>query len=204
MSGGTWQGWMPREGTTDQRIIDHVYYENGYEMPDSLDSKYVIDIGANIGTFSRLCAERGATVLAYEPHPDNYERLCDHVKGMTVTPVQVGLGPDYQPAKLWIHESNTGGHSITERVGERSIDITALPLAYVLNSFPCDILKLDCEGAEVYAFESILSGNHSRVPEIVCEIHEPDLTVKMAIVARLEQFYVATNIFQADWRFVHR
>jgi FkbM family methyltransferase len=195
--------WHERPDTTDRRIIDHVYVENGYDMPPSLEGKHVIDIGANIGAFSRLCAERGAIVVAYEPFPSSYELLCENVAGLEVATMMVGLGPYYGTANLWIHESNMGGHSITEKVGDNNVVIRVETLHDILAEDRCDILKLDCEGAEVYAFPTLIAGLHERVPEIVMEIHEQDPTAKQAILDSLAPYYNAHNIFQADWRLTH-
>jgi FkbM family methyltransferase len=196
------EGWKPRDGTTDQRIIDHVYMENGYEMPDDLSGKHVIDIGANIGTFSRLCAERCATVIAFEPYWDSYALLCEHVAGLSVTPMWLGLGPKNGTARLYIHDSNMGGHSITEKVGSGFVTIETVTLDHILMATRCDILKLDCEGAEVFAFPPLIAGLHSRVPEIVMEFHD-ERSIQQAQRDALAPYYHAHNIFQADWRLTH-
>lgn len=71
--------FAPRPHTQDSFIINEVYHENCYRLPDGPDSLSgitLIDIGANIGAFTAACVERGAErVIAFEPDRDNYDQL---------------------------------------------------------------------------------------------------------------------------------
>lgn len=50
----------------------NVYNRNEYELPDSLAGQTVVDLGGHIGSFARLCLDRGAQhVLSYEPLAEN-------------------------------------------------------------------------------------------------------------------------------------
>lgn len=204
-----------RPDSTDLRIIDMVYMRNGYDMPLLMDNMNVIDIGANIGAFTVLCAERGARVYAYEPEPTNYQMLIKNRSRRrtdkeaaiwsTIVCCEAGLGPYNGSARLYIHDGNSGGHSITEKVGERSVPISVMTLHGIMGDFnDVDVLKLDCEGAEIYAIPAILDGLHNRIRTIVMEIHNEIFDEKVAMIQSLEQFYTAENLFQADWKFTHK
>jgi FkbM family methyltransferase len=39
-----------------------------------------VDVGANVGSYSLLAAEAGASVIAIEPSTDNFKRLCENVR----------------------------------------------------------------------------------------------------------------------------
>jgi FkbM family methyltransferase len=73
--------FTPRPYTQDSFIINEVYHDNCYRLPDgpdSLSGPTIIDIGANIGAFVAACMVRGADkVIAFEPERDNYDQLCD-------------------------------------------------------------------------------------------------------------------------------
>src|SRR5882724_10451701 len=71
-----------REGTTDQCVYDEVIGRNCYRVPESLLGKIVIDIGAHIGCFAKLCADRGAErVLSYEIEGSNINTFVENLKG---------------------------------------------------------------------------------------------------------------------------
>src|SRR5438477_8985779 len=72
-----------REGTTDQCVYDEVIGRNCYRVPESLAGGVVIDVGCHIGTFAKLCMDRGADrVIAFELEPENVgiarENLADY------------------------------------------------------------------------------------------------------------------------------
>lgn len=111
----------------------------------------VLDVGANIGAFSVWAAKRwpGAELHAYEPHPQHVHWLSQNVEGIdpavTIHPVAV-VGVKYKPREfLFDGKHNTGECSlrIPGEITGRYVDVVAaseLP--------PCDVLKLDTEGAE--------------------------------------------------------
>lgn len=61
-----------RPGTTDSGIYDRVAAGNCYGLPERFEpGDLVIDVGAHIGCFSYEAVRRGATVIGFEPDPDN-------------------------------------------------------------------------------------------------------------------------------------
>jgi tRNA1(Val) A37 N6-methylase TrmN6 len=68
-------------GSLDTGIIEEVFSLDLYKVDRILKHSVVIDIGANIGTFSLRCAyERDCTVYSYEACEDNYKLLVDNIK----------------------------------------------------------------------------------------------------------------------------
>jgi FkbM family methyltransferase len=63
-----------RHGTSDANVWESVVDRNEYRLPDKFEpNSLVLDIGANIGSFSYACIQRGAAkVIAFEPDPDNF------------------------------------------------------------------------------------------------------------------------------------
>src|SRR5208282_1225154 len=110
---------------------------NCYELPEVLRrAPYgtVIDIGANIGLFTlrskQLWPE--ARVVALEPHPDNFQKLQEHIeinKLRDVEPMQAGIAEKCGCFDLFISPRNIAGHSMYKKTAEsRSISIPTLTL----------------------------------------------------------------------------
>src|ERR1700690_1386405 len=64
-----------RAGTDDSRVLFEIYVQKCYRAAVVKPGTTVIDIGANIGCFSMLAAQKASRVIACEPHPDNIEIL---------------------------------------------------------------------------------------------------------------------------------
>jgi FkbM family methyltransferase len=141
----------------------------------------VIDIGAHIGIFAVLAASKGATVYAYEPTPGSYELLCRNTARWPVVhafPLAVA--------------DTTGTVSFVETAGPASsgnmVVYTAPSQATPSHSFTaksttlaeifsenhieqCDLLKVDCEGAEVEIFKNVPDGVCQKIKNIAMEYH---------------------------------
>jgi len=123
------------------------------KLVDSLDVRAndrVLDIGAHIGAFSRLCAQRGACVVAVEPEPNNIEVLRRNTQefnqqvvvwpaAITDDPAMVAAGY----AKLSIRgKTHTGLHTIvpprdgTTDKHHDTIDVQVIAFKKALEVFP--------------------------------------------------------------------
>ena len=76
----------------------------------------LIDIGANVGLFSRQCARRIGVlrhILCYEPHPENFELLTRNLGGIPgITLMNKGLGHEDARAVFYEDPSNAGNYSL--------------------------------------------------------------------------------------------
>lgn len=188
---------------SDLHIIRCVYADDEYktrlrgewfvENPDF----NVVDVGANIGAFSRLVLDKinsQAAVVAVEANPDNIETLEKNLtgRGKGRAPVVVHGAATYETGDLALMSTvfpgsiNTGGSMLvpTEvaaqsvdpryRFDDRPLPRYTLEQLMQLGEFEyVDILKLDCEGSEF----SILDNSplvEDRVKFIVGEYHGRD------------------------------
>lgn len=182
-----------RQAREMQRVVE-VYAARPYHRYlSSLEAgATIIDIGANIGSFSVLAASRcpGAAVYSYEPFPESYQLLEDNValNGLTgqIHAFNLGVAGAKGQRDLFIDDSQSGGHGMfSDRADSQRITINVVSLADVftdnaLNS--CDLLKMDCEGAE---FEILYGAPEALLQSIrmmVFEIHASRAANKVAEV----------------------
>ncbi len=146
-----------------------------------------IDLGANVGVFTRKMAESGARVYAFEPDPYAFERLQAAVGGYgNVTLIPAAAGAEAGQFRLFRHrdfarspERRTTASSIIE--GKKDMD-EAHPLIVEVKDFvlflralgtPVALLKIDIEGAEVALLERLLSEPEAAaIDRIFVETHE--------------------------------
>ena len=138
---------------TDEIVIREIWEENVYEVDPSRFNKggVVLDIGANIGSFSLFGAYYGAKVYAIEPEPHNLEALKNNIElnkyeeKIIVCPY--GISNYKGVAKI---SDEGGGATIKDDWKEGSeIEIMSLDNFFSLYHIEeVDVLKIDVEGAE--------------------------------------------------------
>jgi FkbM family methyltransferase len=174
---------LPRSGesfTFYENLIQRCYFKKGITLePGSI----VVDIGANIGTFTVLAASivgpRGH-VIAFEPVTKTFERLKRNV-------VLNGLGNvNCQNAAIYSREGTItlqvckkSALAKTQKPNDRGADYlketaSCLTLDRVFKDFKIDrinLLKVDCEGSEHGIFETLSPGAAARIDQISMEVH---------------------------------
>ena len=127
-----------------------------YRAVPHFNGGLVIDIGAGVGTFSAFARRHGCPVLAVEPDPKS--------------------------AKLWHQNVDAGGMLIERPVGNGGFvehreaghgwqtfpGLDEPTLVWSSIAQPCDVLKVDCEGAE-YPF--LIGVDLTMVAYIAVEFH---------------------------------
>lgn len=157
--------------------------EGCYDVPFNPETPPVIlDIGANVGAFTRWAAKRwpGAKIHAYEPQPNNYKLLVETAQGLenVVTSPRAIADRD---CKMFLANGgvNCGEFSLLPEKpqGDKNqygtpwqttdvdvIDAAKLPKA--------DILKIDTEGAEMVILRTLAAaGRLKEFSAIMLEYH---------------------------------
>lgn len=136
----------------------------------------IADIGANVGLFAMHAASRGATVVAFEPHPSAARCFRANTARWRVELHETAVvGAPTDHVTLWLNPERDIRHTIigkdvrTGRPLAEGIEVRAVPIDSVLAQ-PWDLLKLDCEGAE---FEILEHGGDAlrRTRRIIAEVH---------------------------------
>src|SRR5215472_4182213 len=141
--------WCLKETWLDRFYERHV-------GPIGLDWR-IIDIGAGIGDFTVLAAQAAllGTVLAFEPLPDSYRMLADNLvrnacSNVHAEPVAVGR----HGGSLSIGAASGDPLQTTADASRRGSAVVPVPCVtleeVITRLFPeaCDLVKMDCEGAE--------------------------------------------------------
>jgi FkbM family methyltransferase len=116
----------------------------------------VLDVGANIGLISRICAARvGSTgrVIAFEPDPYTrgfLEHNVSRFRNVTVSPI--ALSNENTKAKLHIHpHSGTSNSLVDFEASTEAVEVDCLTIDSFLEANPGMVpgcIKIDVEGAE--------------------------------------------------------
>lgn len=117
------------------RSLDHVRKFN-----------MALDIGANVGLWSRGLCERFGTVIAFEPVTMFRECLVRNVVTKNIVVKDFALGNENTTATMIITEGNTGHtHIDPATIGNGNIEVRRLD---DLDLDHVDYIKMDCEGFE--------------------------------------------------------
>lgn len=138
---------------TDEIVVKEIWEENVYEAHDTHFNRggVVIDIGANIGSFSIYAAYFKAKVYAIEPEPHNLKALKNNIKlnglDLSITVCPYGIS-DYEGIATI---SDTGGGStiVDDGIYGAEINVITLDSFFEKNAIQdVDFLKIDVEGSE--------------------------------------------------------
>jgi FkbM family methyltransferase len=164
------------------QLIDEIWRNQVYTrrpVQFHFEPRLIVDIGANIGTFALYAAARwpDASIHAFEPAPENIERLRQNVAlsrtpGVVCHPSAVGATSGTTTFYL---KADPGWHSIWGDTADTAITVKTTSLGEIadeLDGQSIDLLKLDCEGAEYEILDGRESLLRDRVHQIAMEYHE--------------------------------
>jgi len=165
------ENWLPEGG-------DHYFSYFKEIVPQSV----MIDIGANIGTFTLYMAQKNKKlkIYCYEPDDENFKCLKENIEinqFHTIYPFNLAVGVKNKPVKIFAKENRemgTPGSSTIIR-NSKFKTVNSTTLQNILNDnkiHECDLLKLDCEGAEYDILLSQEEDSFKRINTIILEYHE--------------------------------
>ena len=170
-----------RPGTDDTNIVEEVavseYYRNGRAL--LAGGSTVIDVGGHIGSFSIISALSGARAVILEPVPVNFKLITENVQlnGLQkqVKAINAAVWSSAGEQSLGVADDSTGGSGFWyKKPTVPQIMVRTVRLSEVMASEhidTCDLLKLDCEGAEFEILSSLEPEVWPRIRAIVMEYH---------------------------------
>jgi FkbM family methyltransferase len=147
--------------------------------------KTIYDVGGHIGLitmfFAREAGETG-NVVTFEPNPQNYTAILDHINLNNlpnVSVLQMGLGSRRETLEFMVADSGHGTASSEkqnqyqeEEAQIIQIEIDSLDSQIAVNNLPKpDFIKIDVEGLELDVLRGMTETISDYKPEIFVELH---------------------------------
>ncbi len=176
-----------RKFSIDGGALNDVWFDESYEPNnfgiafDWKACKTIVDIGANIGTFTTFAAYKSphASIVSVEPEPDNLKMLERNVYANDlndrVAVVPAAVGGNDGSVTLHITEKSSGGHSLFHHYGKtRDVEVAMTTLKTLFQKHAIrqvDFLKLDCEGGEYDGLYSLPEEDLAKIRFMAVEYH---------------------------------
>jgi len=144
------------DGFVGQRIALGKYeeYETKLIFRQAQDCSVAIDIGANIGYYSLLLAQRAKKVYAFEPEKNNLKILRKNLginKIKNVEVVAAAVGDKNEKALLYKSGDNFGDHRLWGKGQTEKVDTVRLD--DFIKEKKVDLIKIDTQGWEPAVIE---------------------------------------------------
>ncbi len=197
-----------------ETVIRRDYLQDGVELQPG---QTVIDIGANIGGFTLVAAQvvgDSGRVIAVEPERQTFERLernIAHNGFEQVAALKLAVGGAPGEAVLYTFDNPLmssivrDDHDAVPPEGAQVIEVVTLgQLLDGQGVERCDLLKMDCEGAEYDIVDALDAETAGRIGRIVMETHPVEGRTVDGLTKQLEALGFAVSIGHAHllsaWR----
>lgn len=143
-----YEAWM-----ADNNEVTYQRKQRAYALTRVKQFRRAIDIGGNIGFWSRDFCEQFADVQIFEPDRSNLECLRANLAGKNNYKIhEVGLSNERGEVSFYVSPTTSGGHSVfREQVFELSVNQTTIPV-HCLDEYAftdVDLIKIDTQGSEL-------------------------------------------------------
>ena len=155
-------------------------YKSYTNIIDIQKSDIVIDIGANIGLFTVLAAQKAKIVFSFEPMKNNVEFLKKNVEMNDLKNVNIyNIAIAGENERRHIHTTgSTTAYNLFTKSNEEvqnEILIECKKLRNFMDEIEiiqCDFLKMDCEGCEFEILLKMPENYLKRIKTICMEFHD--------------------------------
>lgn len=172
----------------DESVFREVFLDRDYMVLDDIISEasgVILDVGAHIGLFSVYVRglNDNVKIFAYEPEPVNFSAMKEHFKENHVEGVvakNVAVTAKDGETVLYLSE-DSHNHSIWNFF-KKEVKQVKVPTVSMRKIFEkdlgrrgvqfCDLVKMDCEGAEFEILESMDDNLFKKIGSFYIEYHE--------------------------------
>ena len=153
--------WLPDTDVHFEKMISKRVSKGGPAeyQDDTRDEVYkfvkdfdtVVDVGANVGFWSKPLTKKFKRVIAFEPMQQVYECLELNTQGLNVDIHKFALGEQNSTVNIIYNEENTGASTVdTSSYDNGNIKIKTLDS---LNLPKFGLLKVDCERFDLHVLK---------------------------------------------------
>ncbi len=169
----------------------------------------IYDVGANWGIFSLKFHNKAKQVYAFEPVSETYQRLCDKIQEINannIKPFKIALSDSEQEISIHTYDNdafNTIYRRDAEQVEHYTLNYTgeeiikAVPLDKFIveqDILPPDIIKMDIEGAELFALKGARKTIKESMPLMIVEF-----SIDNTLNAGYKRDEILTELKQYDY-----
>ena len=214
--------WGDRFKLIHNEVVSYIeiYYRDDYFKGDCVvkPGDVVVDIGANIGIFTSLAFDMGASrVLGFEPFPGNFELAKKNNPNAEI--YNLAVSNKIENIELYYTPTGCGGHStikeycdanpnhFTDHFTVKTTTLNDIIEDNFLNKI--DFLKVDTEGSELKIFEGLSDDNLDKISSIALEYHHFMFNYDDSVYDNFQRrfmkkgFNVFTRILDRDTRMVY-
>lgn len=186
-------GLKLRTRSTDIQTFVNVWIIQEYSKDEFEinENDVVVDVGGHIGLFAvyaSLFCKRGK-ILSFEPIKENYRLLLENIelnKIKNVKSFNLAVAAKVGKVKIYQHNHDQAAHTLYGN-GQKYVQVDSITLKEIIDSNlieRCDLLKLDCEGAEYEILHSLPDDYFKRIIKICMEYHA--IENSMVLLAELK------------------
>jgi FkbM family methyltransferase len=207
-------------GKFDTTEVSLNFFTNQY-FPKGLDIRSfrtIIDLGANIGTFSLFCAKSipHAEIYSYEPFPSNFKKLKYNIDinnyQKRIHPFQFAVTDKKGELELHLSERGDDDHSLHkipnynyEKGHKITVKCTTLKDIMESNKIvSCDLLKLDIERAEYEVLFSTPKILFDKIRRISLEVHEDKRYSRQDLMKFLQKMGFKTKNLEGNLLYAYK
>jgi FkbM family methyltransferase len=163
-----------------ETFLDRLYEKNGFAIQPNWN---IIDVGAGIGEYTLFAAftQPGSKLFSFEPYSESFALMQENLGLNSILNVRIfDVAISSTTGKLLLNL--TGGeplqfqsHFDKDEEIKKGVYVSSLSLVDALARLDldsCDLLKLDCEGAEYPILFGAPRSTLERIQRIVMEYHD--------------------------------
>ena len=174
---------FPQKSQEIWELARNIFLHNEYDLErfELKETSVIVDVGAHQGAFVALAATiTHGDILAFEPEIQNFSLLKTFIEKNHLSNVKAfntAIGASKGQKTLYLAEKSTR-HSLyskdvlSGKQIKNGCTVEVVTLDEVLKSLKSiDLLKLDCEGAEIEIIRNTSSDAYRKINAIIIEYH---------------------------------